>query len=131
MTLSMCSVSSAYMVMSRSTDWAVSLSISILPMLAPMLETAASRRASVPTFCSLRTRMVRIILRSHAIGSSFRTYPRVHHPHDFLLLYNFEDGFQLIEGFDRRAVSFREDSLRIVENRPKSRAARTDNIGVV
>src|SRR5215211_5593799 len=118
MTLSICSVSSAYMVMSRTTEWAVSLSISILPMLAPMLETAASRRASVPTFCSLRTRIVRIILRSHAIGSSFRTYWRVYHRHDFLILYNLEDGFQLIEGFDRRAISFREDSLWVVENRP-------------
>jgi hypothetical protein len=46
----------------------VSVINSILPTLAFMLEMPASRRARVPIFCTLRTRMLRMILRSHAMG---------------------------------------------------------------
>src|SRR6266508_5149066 len=44
----------------------------MLPTLAPISAKEASRRASVPDFCILRTRTVRMSLRSHAIACSFR-----------------------------------------------------------
>src|SRR6266511_1753399 len=44
----------------------------MLPTLAPISAMEASRRASVPDFCILRTRTVRMSLRSHAIACSFR-----------------------------------------------------------
>src|SRR6185503_3667361 len=116
----------------------------MLPTLAPMLEMAARRRAKVPTFCSFRTRTVRIILRSHAMRVSFpstyrsRRRPR-RRPTGMLykgrrleqfhfLLYNFDHRNQLIEGFDLCAIDIREDSVRVVENGLKSGATRTDHI---
>ena len=57
------------------------VNISMLPTLPPIAETAASKRARVPGFWTLRTRTVRMSLRSHAIDCSFRHTGDSHFAH--------------------------------------------------
>src|SRR5512138_881773 len=122
------------MVISRTTDCAVSVSSSMLPTLAPIFEMEASKRASVPVSWMLRTRTVRMSRLSHAITYSFRI------PHfvfivDYHLLpsrlYNLDHGTQLIERFDRCAIRIREDTARVVEDGLQSRAPRPDHVRVI
>src|SRR5512134_2326371 len=115
--------------MSRTTACAVSVSISMLPTLPPISAMAASKRASVPDFCTLRTRTVRMSLRSHAIGYSFPhasdspvpvketlLRPTIVLEVAAPLLYSFENGIQLIERLDRDAIGLGENAEWVVEH---------------
>src|SRR3972149_6811238 len=63
--------SSALTVISRTTFCEVSVKSTILPVLPPASAMAVSSLASTPFFCELRTRTMRMILRSQAIQASF------------------------------------------------------------
>src|SRR5690554_5671899 len=112
----------------------------MLPTLPPTAEIEASSLASVPGCCTLRTRTVRMSLRSHAMIGSFRiemTLTLASGPDNRqkgglpFLLYDFDEGIQLVKRFDGCAIGIREDVEGVVEHWLKPRAARANHVGIV
>src|SRR5215217_4129970 len=116
----------------------------MVPTLAVMPAMAAIKFASTPGLFSLRTRTVRIILRSHAIVvflSVCHSPPGCRGKSRLIrgclaslkttnpcTLYIFDCQFQFVEGFDRDAIGLGEESQRVVEDGRQSGAARADHI---